>query len=167
MRAEEISIDETMDDRQVSAAVENILAAEPLSSMLAKNSSAAFYIFFSRRDRVNQERTAFLTSRGGARGVDTKKSRPILLTSTGEIISPKSLIDLGWKMETLYEARNPVNAAQIEKLLHQRTLYLPLGRRLHRNYCGGAKWSKDSVHMVFGVYVIYNDEGYAPFMLQP
>jgi hypothetical protein len=40
----------------------------------------------------------------------------------------------------------------------------PLGRRLHRNYCGGVKVPKDTDHMEFGLYVVFNLCGHSPFV---
>jgi hypothetical protein len=46
-------------------------------------------------------------------------------------------------------------------------MYLPLGRRLHRSP-GRAKWSEDTTHMEFGVYLTYRLEGVPPqFIVNP
>ena len=50
-------------------------------------------------------------------------------------------------MELLAE-RNHTNVSALEKYAQQSTMPLPLGRRLHRNYCGGAKVPKDTIHIM-------------------
>jgi hypothetical protein len=57
-----------------------------------------------------------------------------------------------------------VNVAALEKFSQQSTLYLPKGRRLHRDYCGGAKVPVDTRHMEFGLYLIFKLDGFSPFV---
>jgi hypothetical protein len=68
-------------------------------------------------------------------------------------------------MICLFEERNHLNVAALEKFGQQSTLNLPLGRRLHPDYCGGAKVPEDTRHMCFGLYLIFNLDGHSPFKL--
>jgi hypothetical protein len=63
----------------------------------------------------------------------------------------------------LCQERKHLNIAALEKFGQQSTLHLPIGRRLLRNYCGGAKVPHNTIHMVFGLYVVYKMDGYTPF----
>jgi hypothetical protein len=134
--------------------------------------SGCFYLEFARTDRAEQEATAFLTERGGTYYSKTtgelkqaKKSRPVLTHSDGSIIKRTELFAAGFQVTCLCQERNHLNIAALEKFGQQSTLHLPIDRRLHRNYCGGAKVPHSTIHMVFGLYVVYNMDGYTPFSL--
>ena len=136
-----------------------LLQLEPLKSLTAINGRGTFYTLFARRDRRERESSAFTTERGGVskrkRNQDSKRSRPVILKQDGTIIRPIELWNSGFLVKTLHEGFNPTRSAALEKMLQQKTLHLPLGRRLHRNYCGGAKIRKDSLHMSYGVCKIH------------
>lgn len=57
-------------------------------------------------------------------------------------------------MICLFQERNHLNVAALENHAQQSTLYLPKGRRLHRDYCGGTKVPVDTRHIEFGLYLI-------------
>ena len=172
LRRTNTAIPECWSDHMVEEEAQDILSSEPFLSVL--KSKGAFYIHFARSDRKDLEKTAFLTERGGVstkrkkRNQDSKKSRPILLKSDGTVIKPPELWNAGFLYTTLREGRNPTRYSALEKVLHQKTLHLPLGQRLHRDYCGGAKIRKDSLHMTYGVYLTYHPDGIpARFNLNP
>ena len=165
------TIPPNLDALTVSQMVNDFLRQEPLASLTQSQSPGCFYIFFTRTDRLGVERTAFLTQRGGSYSSSSgaqiiqKASRPVLTHQDGTLISPSELWDSGFQLATIHESRNPTISAAIEKLLHQSTLHLPLGQRLHRNYCGGAKWKPDVAHMMFGVYIVFNHLGHRLFIV--
>ena len=154
---------------EISRLWDEICLVEPMKSLLL---SGCFYLEFARVDRAEQEATNFLTERGGSFLSKTtgemkvsKKSRPILINSDGSIIKKSQLFAAGFQMICLFEERNHVNVAALEKFAQQSTLELPLGHRLHRDYCGGAKVPEDTRHMEFGLYIIFKLDGYSPFTL--
>lgn len=137
-------------ETEVDQEASSVLSAEPFASLLETEGSGCFYIHFARSDRENKERTAFLTRRGN--------SRPILSKSDGSTITPAELELSGFLYFTIREGKNPTRYAELERVLHERTLILPLGRRLHRK-CGGANWTESTDDQTFGVYVTYHPEG--------
>jgi hypothetical protein len=154
---------------EVSLLWDEICSREPMKSLLI---SGCFYLEFARVDRVEQESIAFLTERGGTYYSKTtgelkvaKKSRPILTHSDGSIIKKSQLFSAGFQITCLFQERNHVNVAALEKHAQKSTLQLPKGHRLHRDYCGGAKVPEDTRHMCFGLYVIFKMDGYSPFTL--
>lgn len=154
---------------EISQKWDEICSVEPMKSLLI---SGCFYLEFARVDRAEQEATSFLTERGGTYFSKTtgelkvvKKSRSILTHRDGSIIKRTELFAAGFEMMCLFQERNHVNVAALEKFAQQSTLYPPKGRRLHRDYCGGAKVPVDTRHMEFGLYIIFKLNGYSPFNL--
>ena len=154
---------------EISQLWDGICSREPMKSLLI---SGCFYLEFARVDRAQQEATNFLTERGGTYLSKTtgerkvaKKSRPLLTHGNGSIIKRTELFAAGFQMMCLFEERNHVNVAALEKHAQKSTLYLPKGRRLHRDYCGGAKVPVDTRHMEFGLYLIFKLDGFSPFIL--
>ncbi|KAJ3120472.1 hypothetical protein HK100_012781, partial [Physocladia obscura] len=152
-----------------------IIVNEQISPILAYP-SACIYPCFAARYRHEQESTAFLTQRGGSyestsRGtlVSQKASRPILTKSDGSVITASQLWAAGFQRKMLYEQRNWVNMATLEKKIQQilaLELKLPIGRRLFRNYFGGGSAAKDGEHLTYGVYLTYSVSGFGDFMLE-
>ena len=146
-----------------------ICSKYPMNQLLFQGS---FYLEFARVDRAGLEVFAFLSERGGTYVSKStgqikifKKSRPVLLKQDGTITSKSALTQAGFQVMELHTERNHSNVSALEKYAQQSTLHLPLGRRLHRNYCGGAKVPKDTIHMEFGLYVVFNLNGFHPFKL--
>jgi hypothetical protein len=151
---------------EISQKWDEICSVEPMKSLLI---SGCFYLEFARVDRAEQEAANFLTERGGSylskkTGVlkVSKKSRPILTHEDGSIIKRTELFAAGFQMMCLFQKRNHLNVAALEKHAQQSTLNLA---SLHRDYCGGAKVPEDTRHMEFGLYIIFKLDGYSPFNL--
>ncbi len=147
----------------------NISSQYPMNQLLVQGS---FYLEFARVDRADLEVFAFLSERGGTYSSkktgqvkEFKKSTPVLLNQDGTIISKCALTQAGFQVIELHKERNHSNVSALEKYAQQSTLHLHLGHRLHRDYCGGAKVPKDTIHMEFGLYVVFNLNGHSPFVV--
>ena len=145
-----------------------ICSQYPMNQLLTHG---CFYIEFARVDRAASEAFAFLTERGGiyfssSKGKIVRKgvNKPVLLNADSSLIKKSEMFAAGFQVMELYTERNYVNVAALEKFAHQSTLHLPLGRRLHRK-CGGASVPKDTRHMEFGLYVVFNLNGHSPFIV--
>jgi len=121
----------------------SICSKYPMNQLLTQGS---FYLEFARVDRSKLEAFSFLTERGGSytssrtgQVKECKKSRPVLVNQDGTIISEAALKQAGFQVMELHTERNHSNVSALEKYAQESTLHLPLGRRLHRNYCGDAK----------------------------
>ena len=164
------AIPPTLSESQIGTQATRLLQSEPLVSII-ESTHASFYIFFARADRRDNEATAFLTERGRPyisprKAAVAGLNRPVLRKADGGNVRPSEMRQSGWRTATLMEGRNHLNIAALEKCLHQRTLALPLGRRLHRK-CGGTSVKPDALHMTFGVYVFFSMSGYGPFDVVP
>ncbi|KAJ3020707.1 UNVERIFIED_CONTAM: hypothetical protein HDU68_009999, partial [Siphonaria sp. JEL0065] len=93
-----------------------------------------------------------------ARKIITAKIRPILernSVSYGSTITAQQLYNAGFQRMMLYEQRNWLNMAALEKRIQQIlaiAMKVPIGRRLFRDYYGGRKPAPDGEHMRYGVY---------------
>ncbi|KAJ3013165.1 UNVERIFIED_CONTAM: hypothetical protein HDU68_000833 [Siphonaria sp. JEL0065] len=124
LAASNAAIEPTWTDAEVAAQARNIVN-EQISPILAYP-SACIYPCFAARYSHEQESTAFLTQRGGSyestsRGklVSQKASRRILTKSDGSIITASQLWAAGFQRKMLYEQRNWVNMAALEKKIQQ------------------------------------------------
>jgi hypothetical protein len=163
----------------------NQLLSQPLfASLLSQVSPGCFYIYFTESSRRETESTGFITPRGGShkskskrRVVKAKASRPVLLKPDGSFLKASELHNDGWIISTLFEERyvvtfvsnnmyrNWANVASVERTLQKKTMYIPIGRRLHRNFCGGAKVKEQDRHMRFVVYLMCNKKGFGNLLL--
>ena len=147
----------TKSDEEIKGLWEKICSEEPMKSLLLEG---AFYIAFARRDRAKEEPTMFTQNRG-PKGA----SNPVLTHEDGTTISKSKLLEKGFKIKELHHERNCLNVAKLEVLAHRETWTLGLGRRLHRR-CGGVPAiPADKQFMEYGLYLVYNTNGYAPFRL--
>ncbi|KAJ3378917.1 hypothetical protein HDU84_007174 [Entophlyctis sp. JEL0112] len=139
------------------------------------NAKACVCPFFAVSYRQQEESTAFLMQRRGSyqsttRGVlvSQKASRPILTKSEGAMINATQLWGSGFQRIMVFEQRNWVNMAALEKKI-QRILAiemkLPIGRHLFRNYFGGERTAKGGDHLRYGVYVTFCKTGYWDYVL--
>ena len=145
-----------------------ICSQYPMNQLLIQGS---FYLEFARVDRAELEVFAFLSKRGGSyfslsKGKTVRKgvNRPALLNADSSIIKKSEMFAAGLQVMELHTERNYVNKAALEKLAHQSTFHFPLGHRLYRK-CGGASVPKDTRHMEFGLYVVFNLKGHSPFIV--
>lgn len=92
------------------------------------------------------------------------RSRPILSKSDGSTIPASELWSSDWSRKILYVGRNPSNVLRLEKRIHEKINYLPLGRRLNRNI-GGWKARNENLQRKFVVGVTYNLKGYGMYKL--
>ena len=148
---------------EVEAEVDAIFEEEPFKTLLS-NQKGSFYVLFARSD-LTHEGTGFLQKRGGdyfskskQKTIYAKKSRPILLKKNGSVITASEFKQSGYTTVALREGFNPTRFAALETRLQERTMPIPLGRRLHRSP-GRAKWADDTAHMKFGVYLTYRLDG--------
>ncbi len=146
----------------------SICSQYPMNQLLTHG---CFYLEFARVDRAELEAFAFLTERGGSyispsKGKTVRKgvNRPVLLNADSSIIKKSEMFAAGFQVMELHTERNYLNVAALEKFAHQSTFHLPLGHRLHRK-CGGASVPKDTRHMEFGLYVVFNLNGHSPFIV--
>ncbi len=85
----------------------------------------------------------------------------------GTTIKASEFTDTGYITVPLKEGFNPTRYAALETRLQERTMDIPLGRRLHRSP-GRAKWADDTAHMKFGVYLTYRLDGVSSeFVVNP
>jgi hypothetical protein len=131
-------------------ALEITLRNEVFKSMVADEDVASpllsFYIFYTSRE-LGDECSGFLSSRGDA--------NPVLTHSNGSIITKtEMLLNLGFKVELLFESKFRVNARDVEDALQNRYQHLPLGQRLWRELdCKAKREEPDgSLHKVGIVY---------------
>jgi hypothetical protein len=95
----------------------------------------SFYIFYTTK-KLDDECSGFLSSRG-------KNANPVLTHSNGSIITKtETLLNLGFKVELLFESKFMVNARDVEGALQNRYQHLPLGQRLWREPDRGARWEE-------------------------
>jgi hypothetical protein len=109
---------------QIETKAREILRSEPLLSLLKPDSPGVLYPYYARSSRKDIECTRFLTERGGSyfsktkqEWVIQKKSKPILRKRNQQIIKPSELWEAGFQTATLFEQRNWVNVAAVEKRL--------------------------------------------------
>jgi hypothetical protein len=144
-------------DEEIKGLWEKICSEEPMKSLLLQG---AFYIAFARRDRADVEPTMFLHKRG-AKGA----SNPVLTHEDGTTIKKKELLDAGFQIKELHWENNCLNVEKLEAFAHRQTWDLGLGRRLNRR-CGGVPAiPADEQFMEYGLYLVYNTNGYATFRL--
>ncbi|KAJ3004007.1 UNVERIFIED_CONTAM: hypothetical protein HDU68_005378 [Siphonaria sp. JEL0065] len=128
------------------------IVTEKICPILNSSPTACVYPFFAISYRQETKSTAFLTQRGGSYAS----------------ASPNHLWSAGFKRMMLYEQRNWVNMAGLEKRVQQilaADLGIPIGRRLFRNYFGGGRAAKDGEHMMYGLYLTYCETGFGDFVL--
>lgn len=70
-----------------------------------------------------------------------------------------------WEVRDLMTQRNWRNIAKLKKVLHQLTMHLPLGRRLHMKSGAGGYAYPGTEGCTYGVYVVFSQRGYRPLFL--
>ncbi|KAJ3002310.1 UNVERIFIED_CONTAM: hypothetical protein HDU68_006335, partial [Siphonaria sp. JEL0065] len=141
-------------DAEVARHAHNIVNTK-IRPILEANPNACVYPVFAASYRQQQESTAFLTQRGGSYQSTSRD---------GSLITGSQLWNAGFQRMVLYEQRNWVNMAALEKKMQQ-IIALEFGRRLFRNYFGGGRPAKDGEQLNYGVYLTYNAAGYGDFVL--
>ncbi len=144
-----------------------ICSQYPMNPLLIQGS---FYLEFARVDRSELalsclKEVEHIHQKELVKLENSKKSRPVLLNQDGPIISKSALTQAGFQVIELHTERNHSNVSSLEKYAQQSTLRLPLGHRLHRSYCGGARVPEDTIHMEFGLYVVFKFDGHSSFIV--